>query len=363
MIDQHEQGGTSPLPVRPAQRAPALFSARRRRARSGLLPDAVHGTERLVPSPQSSPARGESASAEGSASLLRLVPAGEMAGSMPRPVESERAASATDPSGAWLLVATAGLAALSAAAATVSYTAQYRMVLAARHQEIAAGLEAAIPDAGALVFASLGIALALHGRRAVRARALNVVSVAASVAMNVLAASPGWRPLAIWAMPPVAYALASDTMIAVVRARAVARQRALASRLADDEPTPLALAGAGMLWLLRLAVAPRSTLTGFRFWLLESPVAPGHRQSVTGSAARRPKALTTEPSGGGRRQGTKTARFLALVIEHYGPLAQIDVARVSPISSQLANLAGLNTGAARTALRKAVLDARNGDPR
>jgi hypothetical protein len=66
---------------------------------------------------------------------------------------------------------------------------------------------------------SLGIALPLHGG-AVRARALNHVSVAASVVMNVLAASPGCRALAIWAMPPVAYALASDTMTAVVRARA-----------------------------------------------------------------------------------------------------------------------------------------------
>ena len=34
-----------------------------------------------------------------------------------------------------------------------------------------AALEAAIPDAAALVFASLGIALALHGSRAMRARA------------------------------------------------------------------------------------------------------------------------------------------------------------------------------------------------
>ena len=37
--------------------------------------------------------------------------------------------------------------------------------------------------------------------------------------MNAIAAAPGWRNLAIWAMPPVAYALASDTLIAVVRTR------------------------------------------------------------------------------------------------------------------------------------------------
>ena len=42
---------------------------------------------------------------------------------------------------------------------------------------VVAALEAAIPDAAALVFACLGIALALHGRRALRARALNLASV------------------------------------------------------------------------------------------------------------------------------------------------------------------------------------------
>ena len=124
-----------------------------------------------------------------------------------------------DRSGLWLRNAAAGLCLLAAAAAAVSFTAQYRMVDATRHLPVVAALEAAIPDAAALVFACLGIALAVHGRRALRARALNLASVAASVFMNAIAAAPGWRNLAIWAMPPVAYALASDTLIAVVRTR------------------------------------------------------------------------------------------------------------------------------------------------
>ena len=70
-----------------------------------------------------------------------------------------------------------------------------------------------------------GIALALHGRRAIRARALNLAAVGTSVFMNAIAAAPGWRDLAIWAMPPVAYALASDTLIGVVRAWAIARHQ------------------------------------------------------------------------------------------------------------------------------------------
>ena len=83
----------------------------------------------------------------------------------------------------------------------VSFTAQYRMADAARHLPVIAALEAAIPDAAAMVFACLGIALALHGRRALRARALNLAAVGTSVFMNAIAATPGWRNLAIWALP------------------------------------------------------------------------------------------------------------------------------------------------------------------
>ena len=235
-----------------------------------------------------------------------------------------------DRSGLWLRNAAAGLCVLAAAAAAVSFTAQYRMVEATRHLPAVAALEAAIPDAAALVFACLGIALALHGRRALRARALNLASVAASVFMNAIAAAPGWRNLAIWAMPPVAYALASDTLIAVVRTR---HQQLTA--LAADAATPLAILGGLILWLLRLALAPASTLAGFRAWVLEEcPVAPGRR-------AARP-ALPSAPAGPGQgggtvpRKATKTARFLALVTEREGSLASIPLARVAGISADLA---------------------------
>jgi hypothetical protein len=228
------------------------------------------------------------------------------------------------------------------------------MVDATRHLPVTAALEAAIPDAAALVFACLGIALALHGRRALRARTLNLASVGTSVFMNAIAAEPGWRNLAIWAMPPVAYALASDTLIGVVRAWALARHQ----RLAAEQPTPLAALGGLALWLLRLILAPASTLAGFRAWVLaECPVAPGRRA---------PSPADTRP-GRGRgtvpRKATKTARFLSLVTERNGPLASIPLDRVAPISAALAPAAGLNTGAARAALRKAVLAAQNGTPR
>jgi hypothetical protein len=201
---------------------------------------------------------------------------------------------------------------------------------------------------------------------------LNVAAVATSVTMNVLAAGHGWRDLAVWAMPPVAYALASDTAIGVVRAWTIARQKALNVALADDEATPLAILGGLLLWLLRLGIAPVSTLAGFRAWVVEEcPVAPGRQAR---SASRAPgeaspssaKTIIARPAsvarqrGGGR--GTKTARFLALVTERYGPLDAFPLAEVSRVSSELAPEVGLDPGAARTALRRYVLSLRNGSP-
>ena len=204
-----------------------------------------------------------------------------------------------DRSGLWLRNAAAGLCVLAAAAAAVSFTAQYRMVDATRHLPVVAALEAAIPDAAALVFACLGIALALHGRRALRARALNLASVGASVFMNAIAAAPGWRNLAIWVLPPVAYALASDTLIGVVRARALARHLQLGAALAADAATPLAVLGGLALWLLRLALAPASTLAGFRAWVLarsaRSPPAAAPRH--LGRRPRRTRGRRPRPPG------------------------------------------------------------------
>jgi hypothetical protein len=258
------------------------------------------------------------------------------------------------------------LCVLAAAAAAVSFSAQYRLVYAARRLALVAGLEAAIPDAAALVFACLGVALALHGRHAVRARVLNVASAGASVFMNVIAAAPGWRDLAVWAMPPAAYALASDTLIGVVRAWVIARQQELDSSLAAEQVTLLAMAGGLVLWLLRLGIAPASTLAGFRSWVLEEcPVAPGRRAARAAAVTAGPPspAIAAARRRTSSRGTTKTARFLALVTERHGPLAAIPLEAVGKISAAEAPDADLNAGAARAALRRAVLAARNGGPR
>jgi hypothetical protein len=180
--------------------------------------------------------------------------------------------------GWWLRGAAVALGVLAAAAAAVSWDAQYAMVRAAKPVPVVAALEAGIPDVGAVVFAALGVALALHGKRALRSRALNAACIGISLGMNALAAGHGWRHLAIWVMPAAVYAVASDTLIGVVRAWVLARARNQGETLADDGLTPLAAAAGLALWLLRLSLAPRSTLIGFRSWVItDCPVAPGLR--------------------------------------------------------------------------------------
>ena len=177
--------------------------------------------------------------------------------------------------------------------------------------------------------------------------------------MNVIAAAPGWRDLAVWTMPPAAYALASDTLIGVVRAWVIARHSEPAAGLAAEEATLLAMAGGLLLWLLRLSMAPASTLAGFRTWVLEEcPVAPGRRAARPAPAAEpvpAPEAAAVAPRGSGPRGETKTARFLALVTERHGPLAAIPLEAVAKISAALAP-AGRperRVGAGRAAPRRA----------
>lgn len=58
----------------------------------------------------------------------------------------------------------------------------------------------------------------------------------------------------------------------------------------------------------------------------------------------------------------KTAGFLALVEERYGPLADFPLAIVSRVSGELALKVGLHAGSARTALKAAVLAAADETP-
>ena len=281
-----------------------------------------------------------------------------------------RPAGSADTGRSWLRNAMAALAVLAIAAAAVSWDAQYVMVHEVKNFPAIAALEAGIPDAGALIFAALGIALALHGRRALRPRALNVACVGISLAMNAMAAGRGWRDVAIWIMPAAVYALASDTLIGVVRAWALARKQATGQALTGDDVTPLAVAGAVLLWALRLALAPFSTLAGFRRWVVEEcPVAPGRK-----AAAAHPVPLAIVPGGQSpalplrrRRADGKPRKqdlLIALASQRHD-LHRLPLNRVARIAGEIGAEVDLHQGTARRVLKahvQALQDSTADDP-
>ena len=170
-----------------------------------------------------------------------------------------------DRAAGWLRGGMLALGVLAGASAVVSWDAQYVLVRTVKHSPAVA-------------------------------RALNLTCVGISLAMNALASAPGWRDLAIWVMPSAIYALASDTLIGVIRAWVIARTQQTGQSLADDEPTPIAVIGAAVLWLIRLTVAPISTMTGLRRWVIEEcPVAPG-RRAAPRLPRRVPKAIGPAPA-------------------------------------------------------------------
>jgi len=263
---------------------------------------------------------------------------------------------------AWLRNAMIALAVLATAAAAVSWDAQYVLIKAVKHTRVIAALEAGIPDVGALIFAALGIALALHGKRAIRARTLNVACVGISLAMNALASAPGWRDLAIWIMPSAVYALASDTLIGVIRAWAIARTHHHDQVLADDEPTPMAIIGGLLLWLLRLALAPPSTIAGFRRWAVEEcPIAPGRkapRPAPDHDTQRQLRGNRRSPARRAIRPG-KQARMLAIAGQRHD-LASLPLNQVSGIANQIGAEVSLSPGTARRVLLAHVRALQNG---
>lgn len=102
-----------------------------------------------------------------------------------------------------------------------------------------------------------------------------------------------------------------------------------------------------------------STLARFRRWVIEQcPVAPSRAASQERVQPRTTGARSPSTGhGGDPRPGSKTSRFLALVTDRYGPLAQFPLTEVSRVSAELAPEVDLDPGAARTALRRYVLAA------
>src|SRR5262249_36041870 len=181
-------------------------------------------------------------------------------------------------------------------------------------------------------------------------RVLITVCAAASGVMNFAAANDASpKSVLAYVMPPVFLAVVADRVVSVVRRHV----------LGEHERSPWLAIGTAVLYTLRLALALPSTATGLRRWLLlKTPLPTATAPEVTAAPQR--KAI------GGRRDpteapaGSKTARFLALVEQRHGPLAGFPPEQVSATCTELAPQVGLDAGAARTALRRAVLAAQDG---
>jgi hypothetical protein len=258
------------------------------------------------------------------------------------------------------------LAALAAAEGIVSWHGQYSFLIAIKHQELSAALEALGPDCGAVIFALLGVALALLGRRAITERILVCACSGLSIVMNLGAANLGSpRAIGAYVMPPVLFAITSDRLIATVRLAAIGK---------DETRSAWTLIARVPLWALRLAVAPGSTVKGARSALLaatplpepEQPapppvvtwmpltdlprpapeltiVPPASRPALPPRpvSAQQPKAITTGP--------TKAEQLIEKASKSHD-LAAIDPAKVSALATSLAAEAGMHPASARRTL-------------
>jgi Protein of unknown function (DUF2637) len=254
-----------------------------------------------------------------------------------------------EPGGALIAVATGLLFLLGTGLFAVSLNAQYRYVFHAKHQSAASWVEALSLDVGMAIFSLLALGLARAGKPARVERVLIMACAAASSVMNFAAAddtSP--KSVLAYVMPPVFLAVVTDRVVSVARRHVHC----------TSEPSPWRAAGRVALYTLRLVLALPSTAVGLRRWLLTSTPLPGNGTPAVPVAAH--TASTGRRGLAGRRAGSKTSRFLALVAERRGPLADLPLEDVSRTCTELAPKAGLDPGAARTALRKAVLAARDG---
>jgi Protein of unknown function (DUF2637) len=254
-----------------------------------------------------------------------------------------------EPGSALIAVATGLLFLLGAGLFAVSLNAQYRYVFHAKHQSAASWAEALSLDVGMAIFSLLALGLARAGKPARVERVLIMACAAASSVMNFAAAddtSP--KSVLAYVMPPVFLAVVTDRVVSVARRHVHG----------TGERSPWLAAGRVALYALRLAVALPSTAAGLRRWLLASTPLPGAQEPAVAPGARTAINGSRGPASG--RAGSKTSRFLALVAERRGPLADFPLEDVSRTCTELAPKAGLDPGAARTALRKAVLAARDG---
>ena len=254
------------------------------------------------------------------------------------------------PGSVLVAIATGLLFLLGVGLFAVSLDAQYRYVFHAKHQSAASWIEALALDVGMAIFSLLALGLARAGKPARTERVLIMACAGASGVMNFAAANDASpKSVLAYVMPPVFLAVVADRVVSVARRHV----------LGEDERSPWQAAASLLLYALRLVLAPPSTVAGLRRWLLLKTPLPAPRVAAVAPVPQ-PRAIGGRRGPAGPRAGSKTARFLALVEQRHGPLAGFPPERVSPICTQLAPGVDLDIGAARTALRHAVLAARDG---
>jgi hypothetical protein len=160
----------------------------------------------------------------------------------------------------------------------VSLAAQYQYIFHAKHQSWPAVIEAIALDAGMVIFSLLALGLARGRQAAPVERALIVVCALGSAAMNYGAADvSSLRSVAAYVMPPVFLAIVTDRVIATVRRHMLGMEaeRSAWAVIGRVVLAVLAAAGKALLYLLRLVLAPRSTLSGARSLVLLATPLPG----------------------------------------------------------------------------------------
>lgn len=213
-----------------------------------------------------------------------------------RPGLRERARRAGRAGAAFVNSATFGLGLQAAGLLYVTFSAQYQFILAQKGpgEQIASMIQALSLDSGMVIFSFLALGLAKQGKPARVDRALIVVCSLLSAGMNYAAArSDSWRSVAVYVIAPVFLAVITDRVIAGIRRHV----------LGDDEPSVWAgfgrsarraglFAGMALLYLLRFALAPPSTWTGLRRWVLDTARVPEARNKPAAAA------LTLAPAAG-----------------------------------------------------------------
>jgi Protein of unknown function (DUF2637) len=231
-------------------------------------------------------------------------------------------------SAAWLL------AIIGAGALYVSFSAQYKYVFAARHQDAASIIEALLLDVLMIVFTLLALGLSRAGKSSRTERALILACAMASAYMNVSAAdtaSP--RSVVAYAVAPIALAVVVDRVVAVIRRHVLADEEASAwTALGRAMLAVSRVAGMAALYSLRFTLAPPETAKGLRRMVLDAAPLPGL------PAPEEPRAIDPPTT-------TKKAALLALYRAHpdYGVKAS-----ASKVAAELAPQAGLQAGTARS---------------